>query len=128
MLRRRQAEDARETPVLDLDYLDRLAGHLGRDTVDELLADGLIELADRLERVETLVAAEDREGLMRLSHDLIGIAGHLGLSALSAAAARMNREGRRDPGKPLDEIAGPVIACGPPACAALRDHLAAACG
>ncbi|MHA1529898.1 MAG: Hpt domain-containing protein [Alphaproteobacteria bacterium] len=83
-----------ERPTLDTGYLTRLGGHLGASVRDELMADGLIELSDRLARLEELAAAGDLDGIARLGHDLVGMAGHLGLTRLSAAAAGMNRAAR----------------------------------
>jgi HPt (histidine-containing phosphotransfer) domain-containing protein len=60
----------------------------------ELLADGLIELTDRLARLAELEAAGDLDAIARLGHDLVGMAGHLGLARLSAVAAEMNRAAR----------------------------------
>jgi len=80
-----------ERPVLDTVYLVRLSGHLGQTALDELLADGLIELADRVGRVSQLAEAGDTAGLRRISHDLAGMAGHLGLSRLSATAVELGR-------------------------------------
>lgn len=78
-------------PVLDAAYLERLAGHLGKTVLDELMADGLIELADRMSRLDEMADAGDLAGLARLGHDLVGMAGHLGLSRLSSAAADLSR-------------------------------------
>ena len=83
-----------DRPVLDLDYLARLDGHLGTSVMTELLADGMIELTDRLTRLAELAAAGDPDGIARLGHDLVAVAGHLGLNQLSAAAAEMNRAAR----------------------------------
>jgi HPt (histidine-containing phosphotransfer) domain-containing protein len=122
MLRRRRGKPP-DRPVLDTAYLDRLAAHLGAQTVDELLADGLIELCDRLERMEGLAAAGERETFLALMHDLTAIAGHLGLAELSALAAQANREGRSDADAPLDALAAPLNTAAPAALTALRDHL-----
>ncbi len=81
-------------PALDAAYLARLGVLLGDAALAEMLEDGLLELADRLSRLSDLRAAGDRDGLARLGHDLVGMAGHLGLAALSAAAAEMNRAAR----------------------------------
>lgn len=81
-------------PMLDTGYLARLAGHVGTAVLVELLADGLIELTDRLTRLGELAVAGDLDGIARLGHDLVGMAGHLGLNQLSAAAAEMNRAAR----------------------------------
>ena len=83
-----------ERPTLDTAYLARLGGHLGASVMAELLADGLIELTDRLARLAELAAAGDLDGIARLGHDLVGMTGHLGLTRLSAAAAEMNRAAR----------------------------------
>ncbi len=83
-----------EKPMLDTGYLARLGGHLGAVVLAELMADGLIELTDRLSRLDELAAAGDLDAIARLGHDLVGMAGHLGLTRLSAAAAAMNRAAR----------------------------------
>ncbi len=92
MFARRPPEPAK--PTLDAGYLARLGGHLGASVLAELMADGLIELTDRLARLDELAAAGDLAGIARLGHDLVGMAGHLGLTRLSAAAAGMNRAAR----------------------------------
>jgi len=83
-----------EIPMLDTGYLARLAGHIGTDVMVELLADGMIELTDRLTRLGELAAAGDHAAIARIGHDLVAVAGHLGLNRLSAAAAGMNRAAR----------------------------------
>ncbi len=112
-----------ERPTLDTEYLARLSGHLGASVLAELLADGLIELTDRLARLEELAAAGNLDGIARLGHDLVGMTGHLGLSRLSAAAAGINRAAR-------DGAAGQAVAeavevrrLGSEAVEAMRRHL-----
>ncbi len=83
-----------EKPILDTGYLARLAGHLGAVVLAELMADGLLELTDRLARLDELAAVGDVDAIARLGHDLVGMAGHLGLTRLSAAAAELNRAAR----------------------------------
>jgi hypothetical protein len=73
-----------------------LAGHVGETVVAELLADGLIELADRVERLAEHEALGDLDAVAKIGHDLVGMAGHLGLARLSAMAAEMNRVIRGD--------------------------------
>ena len=92
MFQRRPVEP--ERPTLDSDFLARLEGHLGSATLAELLADGLIELSDRLKRLGELERSCDLDAIARLGHDLVGMAGNLGLARLSAAAAEMNRAAR----------------------------------
>ena len=121
MSERRAPEPERST--LDTAYLARLGGHVGETIMAELLADGMIELADRLARLAELEAAGDLDGIARLGHDLVGMTGHLGLARLSAAAAAMNRAAR-------DGIAGnaaPLVAevrrLGVDSAEAMRRHL-----
>jgi len=124
MFERQTAE--REGPVLDAAYLARLAGHLGATVTAELLADGMIELTDRLARLDRLAGAGDLEGLARLGHDLVGMGGHLGLTRLSAAAAGLNRAARSG-GSPAaaGAAAAEVRDEGTAAVEALRVHLGA---
>jgi hypothetical protein len=112
-------------PVLDAAYLDRLAGHLGKPVLKELMADGLIELDDRMRRLDELAEAGDLIGLVRMGHDLVGMAGHLGLSHLSAAAAGLARCGSAGP-RAQDEtirLARQIRQWGDEAGDALRSHL-----
>ncbi|MDT8345005.1 MAG: hypothetical protein RQ752_11320 [Thermohalobaculum sp.] len=110
--------------LIDGAYLDRLAQALGQRGLDELLADGMIELADRLATLGALARAADRAAVAALSHDIVAVAGHMGLGALSAAAAELNRatrdarDQRMDAGR-LAELAAPVIALGTPSLDAL---------
>jgi HPt (histidine-containing phosphotransfer) domain-containing protein len=83
-----------ELPILDTGYLARLGGHVGMTVMAELLADGMIELADRVARLAELEAAGDLDAIAQFGHDLVGMAGHLGLTRLSATAAEMNRAAR----------------------------------
>ena len=91
-----RAATASDLPVLDEGYLGRLAGHVGPAVLADLAADGLLELAGRLNRLEELLTAGDLDAIARMGHDLVGMAGHLGLARLSAAAAEMNRAARSD--------------------------------
>jgi len=113
-----------DLPILDEGFLGRLAGYVGEAVLAELAADGLIELADRLARLAERLADGDLEGVARLGHDLVGMAGHLGLTRLSAAAAAMNRAARdREPAATAAQIAR-VRRLGVEADWALRHYLA----
>ena len=112
-----------EKPTLDTEYLARLGGHLGTSVMAELLADGLIELTDRLARLEELAAAGDLDGIARLGHDLVGMTGHLGLTRLSAAAAEMNRVAREGAAGRAVLEAAQVRRLGSEAVEAMRHHL-----
>ena len=75
MFQRRPAQP--ERPTLDADYLARLESHLTREALAELIADGLIELSDRLKRLGGLERSRDLEAMAQLGHDLVGMAGNL---------------------------------------------------
>ena len=112
-----------EKPTLDTEYLARLARHLGASVLAELLADGLIELTDRLARLDELAAAGDLDGIARLGHDLVGMTGHLGLTRLSAAAAEMNRAAREGGGGDAAPVVVEIRRLGAEAAEAMRRHL-----
>jgi HPt (histidine-containing phosphotransfer) domain-containing protein len=92
MFQRRPAEP--ERPTLDTAYLARLEAHLGAAPLAELIADGLIELSDRLRRLAEIERSGNLEAMAPLGHDLVGMAGNLGLARLSLAAAKMQRAAR----------------------------------
>ena len=122
MFQRRPAEPDR--PTLDTEHLDRLESHVGAGPLSELIADGLIELSDRLKRLAELERTGDLDAIARLGHDLVGMAGNLGLSRLAAAAAKMNRAARDgEPAAALAEVAA-ARRFGLEATEALRHHLA----
>lgn len=98
-----------EAPILDMGYLERLSGHLGSEVASELLADGMLELADRLDRVADLADRADVESLLRLTHDIAGASGHLGLSALSRHAAAANRDLRTVAPSAASRVVRPML-------------------
>jgi len=112
-----------EKPILDTGYLARLGGHLGASVLAELMADGLIELTDRLARLEELAAAGDFDAIARSGHDLVGMAGHLGLTRLSAAAAEMNRAAREGAAERAVAIVAEILWVGADSVDAMRHHL-----
>lgn len=114
----------RERPTLDTDYLARVEGHLGAAAVAELLADGLIELSDRIKRLGELERQRDLDAVARLGHDLVGMAGNLGLARLSAAAVELDRAARDGSVPAMMAEATAVRRLGLEATDALRRHLA----
>ena len=107
--------------VLDIAYLDRVAGHVGRAELNERLVDGLLELSDLLDRLEGLAEANDRDEVLTLARTLTGVSGHLGLSALAAASAEAIRMGRR-PKLSTAGLARPLLAQRALALEALARH------
>jgi HPt (histidine-containing phosphotransfer) domain-containing protein len=121
MFERRSPEP--EQPILDNGYLARLGGHIGVTVMSELMADGLIELTDRLTRLGELVAAGDLDGIARLGHDLVGMAGHLGLARLSALSAGMNRAAREGNSTTIAPLVAEVRRVGAASTDAVRQYL-----
>ncbi len=115
---RSQAEPTR--PILDHSYLARLSQFIGETETWELLADGMLELTERLARARHLAAAEDAAELSRLLHDITGTAGHLGLSALSSEAAIGQRALAQD-AKCID-VLDPLLALEDPSMSALKAY------
>lgn len=109
--------------VLDEGYVGRLEEQIGPTAMAELLADGLVEVSDRLERLAAAVADGDRATALRIVHDMTSVAGHMGLAQLSIAAAHCQRALRSEPQAPLGPAAAPVLEAGPEACAAMRARI-----
>ena len=112
-----------EPPLLDTGYLDRLEMHLGEAVLTELMADGMLELSDRLDRVATAAADEDGDVVAHLCHDIASVAGHLGLSRLSAAAVDLNRVLRETAPPPPGCLTAPLSPVGAQSLDALGAHL-----
>jgi len=109
--------------LIDAAYLDRLEATLGADGLGELLADGMIELSDRIHTLDDLARAGERAAVAAFAHDIVAVAGHMGLGALSAAAAELCRALREDPHAGTDgglsAITAPVVAIAKPSIDAL---------
>lgn len=111
-----------EPPALDSAYLARLSRQLGQTVLDELLADGVIELTDRVARIDEAWRHGDAKGMRRLGHDLVGMSGHLGLIRLSAAAADLAQRLQAGDDN-VGAAAREVCREGAVAAEALRDYL-----
>ena len=109
-------------PTVDEGYLDRLTDLLGEEKLREILSDGLIELADRLEQVGVLAAENRRREVAAVAHDLVGTAGYLGLTSLSLAATDLERAARRGDA-PLDDDLAAVEELAEEAFAAMQPRL-----
>ena len=96
-------------PVLDRSYLERLANHIGETETRELMADGMLELSDRLDRLAELGAKGQLETVASLCHEIAGAAGHQGLAALSHAAVEANRKAREENPPSANKLAESVL-------------------
>lgn len=111
-----------EYPDVDEAYLGRLDDLLGEEKLREILSDGLIELADRLEQIGVLAAENRRREIAAVAHDLVGTAGYLGLTRLSLAATDLDRAARRGD-RPLDHELKAVEELAEAAFAAMQPRL-----
>jgi HPt (histidine-containing phosphotransfer) domain-containing protein len=111
--------EAAGPPILDEGYLERLASHIGMEEARELLADGMLELSDRLDRLAQLASDRDVEGLLTLTHDIAGAAGHMGLSAMSHEAVEANRTLREGTGGDPSSVVSRLARCRDPSIDAL---------
>ena len=80
--------------VLNHEYLAGLNSHLGTAHACELLADGMIDLMDRLDRLAEVAKHGDEGEIAALSHQIVGAAGHLGLGLMSQLAAQVSQAAR----------------------------------
>ena len=80
--------------ILNHDYLAGLRRHLGTVHSCELLADGMLDLAGRLDRLAQLARRGDNPAIAALSHEIVGAAGYLGLARLSHFAAQASAAAR----------------------------------
>lgn len=115
-------ESGASAPVLDESYLGRLAGHLGEQPVRELLADGMLELTDRLARIREKAAGGEVRQVADLAHAIAGAAGHLGLSLLAQQAAAAAKTLRDRPESHIGETIAPMLACHDASMAALHAY------
>lgn len=96
--------------------------HLGDERADRLITRMLDGFEPLIDRLASAAAAGDPEGVRRAAHDLIGVAGGLGLVEMVTALRHLeNRAGSADRGALCAEVA-PFVAARP----AVRAAVAAA--
>ena len=76
--------------------LDRAAMKELRDTVeqavfDELIEDAIFEVTERIARIEQLITSGDLIARAPIAHDLVAVAGQVGMSGVSEIAASLER-------------------------------------
>ncbi|MEM9099542.1 MAG: Hpt domain-containing protein [Pseudomonadota bacterium] len=112
-----------EAELLDNSYLTSLENALGLSVTRDVLADGLIEVSDRLEQLAQLAETGARQEVARTAHNIAGAAGHLGLHALSVGARKLEQELMAEPSRPMAGLVQTFLALGPVSLTALRVHL-----
>lgn len=90
--------------VLNHEYLAGLEKYLGQAHSRELLADGMIDLMGRLDRLAEAAGHRNDREIAALAHEIVGAAGHLGLGLMSHLAAQVSMAARG--GDPTEWIAG----------------------
>ena len=115
--------------ILNHEYLAGLRSHLGAAFTCELLADGVIDLAGRLDRLAEIAGRGDNAEIAALSHEIVGAAGHLGLGLMSHLAANASMAARGgDPAQWVEallEVRTASIGKLRAYCASCRDETAA---
>ena len=92
-------------PILNHDYLAGLRRHLGTAHACELLADGMIDVVGRLDRLAQMRERGDNAEIAALAHEIVGAAGHLGLHRMSQFSAHVSQAARGgDPAVWLDAL------------------------
>ncbi len=76
--------------------LDRAAMKELRDTVgqavfEELIEDAIFEVTERIARIEQLNSSGDLIAMAPIAHDLVAVAGQVGMSGVSEIAASLER-------------------------------------
>ena len=76
--------------------LDRAAMKELRDTVGqavfgELIEDAIFEVTERIARIEQLITSGDLIAMAPIAHDLVAVAGQVGMSGVSEIAASLER-------------------------------------
>lgn len=129
--RQRRLSDDPDVPDLDLRYMERLTNHIGPATVGAMLDDAMLELADRLSRIADLSADTNMDTVDQIAdiaHSVTGVAGHVGLTALSIASADLSRAARahatEGPGV-IDDAVARVLEARDPAMDAIAAYRAA---
>lgn len=101
---------APEPPLLDEEFLARLGKHIGTVELRELMADGLMELSDRLDVLSEHANRGEVEEVSALCHEIAGAAGHLGLTRISTAAVEGVRRCRGRTSEPATDIVADILA------------------
>lgn len=109
-------------PILDTGYLERLANHIGERETRELIADGMLELTENLDRIRRLTERGSVEEIGKLAHQIAGSAGHQGLSAMSIAAVEAARMARETPTIAAVDLADMILAHRDEALKALAEY------
>lgn len=81
---------AADDALIDLRVIAELRSVVGDRVCRELLADTVLETAERLARLEAALAARDLTAVGALAHELVSMPGQVGMSRLSAVSQNLS--------------------------------------
>lgn len=75
--------------VIDHEAMTALRDAVGPDAFDEILEDAFFEITERLSRIERLTAQGKFSAVGVVAHDVVAVAGQVGLADVSRIAASL---------------------------------------
>lgn len=76
---------------LDRAAMKDLRDAVGQTVFDELIEDAIFEVTERISRIEQLSKAADLPAMAPIAHDLVAVAGQVGMCGVSEIAAGLER-------------------------------------
>lgn len=76
---------------LDRSAMKDLRDSVGQTVFDELIEDAIFEVTERIARIEQLCKSADLATMAPIAHDLVAVAGQVGMSGVSEIAAGLER-------------------------------------
>ena len=77
--------------ALDHAVMEDLRTAVGQTAFDEIIGDAIFEVTERIARIEQLAEERNLAVMARVAHDLVAVAGQIGLSGVSVIAANLER-------------------------------------
>ena len=71
--------------------MKELRDTVGQAVFDELIEDAIFEVTERIARIEQLITSGDLIAMAPIAHDLVAVAGQVGMSGVSEIAASLER-------------------------------------
>lgn len=76
---------------LDRTAMKELRDTVGQTVFDELIEDAIFEVTERIARIEQLSLLADLAAMAPIAHDLVAVAGQVGMCGVSEIAAGLER-------------------------------------
>lgn len=76
---------------LDREAMKDLREAVGQAVFDELIEDAIFEVTERIARIEQFGRTADLAAMAPIAHDLVAVAGQVGMSGISEIAAGLER-------------------------------------